>query len=208
MPTVINLVCTRCTDGDHGALQHWYNDHAQLLMASRHLRSAQLFQLQQTTADIDYFCAYEFSGFDDFAAFDSGSVMQEVRNSSNAAAGRSSIEIVKRTQYERLIHRRWIAEGAGLVQASLFALQSGNLSEVTRWFNDALYALHLKQPMQSAQVYAAATPGGFEIFVVLQAAGASPLPLDWHASESQYAARPSIEVVWQASAECIAQWLR
>ncbi|MBS7807414.1 hypothetical protein [Variovorax sp. PCZ-1] len=206
MPPAINLVCTRCTDGNHAALQRWYNDHAQLLMASEALRSAELYQLESTTAAIDYFCLYHFDQLDAFEAFDSGDVMSHVRELSQAAPGRSSIDIVKRTQYERVLHRRWNAEQGISVQASLLSLESASLHEATRWLNDVLYGLHLQQPLQSAQVYAMQQGKHSELFVLLETS--RRLPTDWHAQESIYAARADLRCIWQMQARRIAAWLK
>lgn len=208
MSHAINLVCTRCTNEHHADLQRWYNDHAQLLMASDQLQSAELFRLNETASSIDYFCLYHFAQLEDFNAFDTGEVMAKVRNLSNAAPGRSSIEIVKRTQYERLLHRRWGTAQGGVVQAGMYMLAGSSAKDAVRWLNDALYALHLKHPLQSAQMYATALTDPAEIFVLLQSEAPEPLPLDWHALETEYAPRPAVEPIWQAQAEHIAQWMR
>lgn len=209
MPPAINLVGTRCTDQNHAALQRWYNDHAQLLMASPQLQSAELFRLQHSTASMDYLCLYHFAAISEFPAFDSGDVMANVRELSNIAPGRSSIEIVKRTQYERMLNRRWSMEQGGHIQASLLALREGGMQEVVRWLNDVLYTLHLQIPLQSAQVYAAKmgnTPERTELFVMLQSEQA--LPTDWHAWNSAYSARANTQAIWQTQAERIGQWLK
>lgn len=209
MPTAINLVCTRCTDANPAALQRWYNDHAQLLMVSHQLQRVELFRFDQTTASINYFCLYHFAQLADFSAFDCGDVMSQVRDLSNAAPGRSSVEMVKRTQYERLIHRVWLAQAHGArMQASLFTLPSDHLPTTTRWLNDVLYALHLAHPLHTAQVYATSEAGQTELFVLLQSASSHPLPSDWHTLKSSYATRPSIQLHWQALSERVAQWLR
>lgn len=217
IPKAINLVSTRCTDGDHAALQSWYNDHAQLLMASPELESAELFRLTKTTAAIDYFCLYHFKKLGDFSSFDSSAVMGQARDLSQAAAGRESIEIVKRVQYERLLYRRWAAGDSSFVQASLLRIQGslrGNLHgdlhdslpHATRWLNGVIYQMQANNPLQLAQVYAVDAGDGIELFAVLQSP--KPLPQNWHASDSPYAPRPSIELQWQARAERVAQWLR
>ncbi len=211
LPSAINLVCTRCTNGDHASLQRWYNDHAQLLMASKELQSAELLRCLLPGSSIDYFCLYRFANLADFNTFEGSTVMAQVRNLSNAALGRSSVEIVKRTQYERVLHRRWLPKQGGQasqIQVCVMALPQGHDAQTTRWLNDALYALHLKCPLHSAQIYAARLQAGSEIIVLLQSADAKPLPLDWHTLESPYAPRPSIELIWQAPCEIIAQWLR
>lgn len=215
MPQAINLVFTRCTDSNHAAVQRWYNDHAQLLMASQELQHAELFRFEQSPVQMDYFCLYHFAQLSAFAAFDRGKVMAQVRDMSNAAPGRSSIEIVQRTQYERILHRNWPAQaseaGRGQqahFQASLFCLPSAGRAETTRWLNDVFYPLHLNQGLQSAQVYARDASDRLEIFVLLQSLHAQALPLDWPMQESTYAARPSVQLLWQSLAQPVAAWRR
>ncbi len=208
MTTAINLVCTRCLDGNHAALQRWYNDHAQLLMVSDKLQGAELFRLQETTARINYLCLYFFKQLNDFKVFDSGDVMRQVRDLSNAAPGRGSIEISKRTQYERLLHRRWSAQQGGSVQASLLLLPAEQRAQALRWANDAIHQFHLQQPLASAQVYAADQGSSVEFFVLIQSAGSAALTVDWLNMQSPFEAKPSIEVAWQSQAISIAQWLR
>ncbi len=207
MLQAINLVCTRLTDHDPALVERWYNDHAQLLMASPELHSAELFRFNSTTEGIDYFCLYHFASLEHFTAFDAGQVMAKVRELSNTAPGRSSIEIVRRTQYERLLNRLWLVGEGGAVQVSLFTLQKYASSEATRWLNDVIYALHLKHPLRSAHVYASTT-NTHELFVLLHAVGSETFPIDWHTWESPYASKLNMQPVWQSRAERIAQWLR
>jgi hypothetical protein len=175
-------------------------------MASPELKSAELFKLESATASIDYFCLYHFDGLSDFPAFDSGDVMSQVRELSNAAPGRSSIEIVKRTQYERLLNRRWGSGEGASIQASMLTLREGSLQEAVRWLNDVLYELHLKILLQSAQVYAAKMSEHTELFVILQSE--QPVATDWHAWNSAYSTRANIQPVWQAQAARIGVWLK
>ena len=215
MPQAINLVVTRCTDSNHAALQRWYNDHAQLLMASQELQSAELFHLAQSPVQMDYFCLYHFAQLSAFEAFDRGEVMTQVRDLSNAAAGRSSIEVVQRTQYERMLNRSWpvqVSEPGSAkhthFQASLFCVPSAAWSETTRWLNDVFYQLHVHQGLLSAQAYAHDAGQHLEFFVLLQACHAHALPHDWQMQESAYAARPSIRARWQSLALPVAAWRR
>jgi hypothetical protein len=175
-------------------------------MASPQLQSSELFKLASSTASIDYFCLYHFDRLSDFPAFDSGDVMSQVRELSNAALGRSSIEIVKRTQYERVLHRRWGSGEGASIQASLLTLCEGSSQEAVRWLNDVLYELHLQKPLQSAQVYAARVAEQTELFVMLQSE--QPVATDWHAWNSAYSSRANIQPIWQTQAERIGQWLK
>lgn len=210
MPKAINLVCTRCTDGNHADLQRWYNDHAQLLMVSSDLQAAYLYQLKESINKINYFCLYEFEDLKAFSAFDAGPVMQKVRDLSNAAGGRTSIEIVKRTQYERLLHRRWPSSGcagdASHSQASMLTVQGKDTEQVTRWINDAIYQLHRLHPLQLAQVYSSACGESLEVFVLLQSG--QSVPLGWQEWDSAFAPRPDTQLFWQVKVAEVAQWLK
>jgi hypothetical protein len=203
----INLVSTRCVDGNHQALQRWYNDHAQLLMVSKELQGAELHRVKGSAGMVDYFCLYHFEVLERFAAFDSGDVMAEVRDLSNAAPGRSSIEIVKRTQYQRVLNRRWASEPAVGEQAILLELHDDSLPQTIRWLNDVVYALHLLHQLQAVQVYVAQMPTCTELFVLIQQ-GSQPLPENWLDVKSPFAERGSLRIVWQAQAERIGRWLR
>ncbi|MFM7331811.1 MAG: hypothetical protein ACKO1L_09145 [Brachymonas sp.] len=207
MTPAINLVCTRCTDGNHAALQRWYNDHAQLLMACPLLQSAELFQAKAANASLDYFCLYHFDKLSDFAAFDSGDVMAQVRDLSNEALGRSSIEIIKRTQYERVLNRNWVSDHSGWYQAVLLELLGSDLPTTLRWLNDVLYRMHTENALQAAQVYVAQNQEQIEMLVLFQCAEQA-FPSDWLDWRSPYAERGKINTLWQAKAQRITQWLR
>lgn len=209
----INLVCTCCTDGDRESLERWYNDHAQLLMASPQLLRAQLFRVEQAEATSpslpapDYFCLYHFSELADFAAFDSGLVMDRVRELSNAAAGRQSIEIVKRTQFVRVLHRQFASPSqAASVHAMLFTAPQQSAEALVRWLNDALYAASTRQALSHAQAYLAENAQGLELLLLSN--GEQALPADWHLSPSPYAQRPDLLPVWRLAATPISHWLR
>lgn len=209
----INLVCTRCTDGDRASLERWYNDHAQLLMASPQLLQAQLFRVGSAEAVApsspvpDYFCLYHFSRIADFAAFDSGAVMDKVRELSNAASGRQSIEIVKRTQYVRLLNRQFAAPAQPVgTQALLFTAAQQSRESLARWLNDALYAASKRQSLSIAQAYLAETAQGSELLILV--ASEQALPVDWHLSHSPYAERPELVPVWRLGATPIGSWQR
>lgn len=208
MLPAINLVCTRCTDANTGALERWYNDHAQLLMASHALQSAELFKMISTAESIDYFCLYRFGQLSDFAAFDTGEVMAKVRDLSNAAPGRSSIEIVKRTQYERMLHRQWPSseDQDSRFTACLLAIKPSQLDRVLRWLNDVLYGMQISHGLSAAQVYAAPVDGSMELFVVLQSSW--ELPEQWYGATSDFAPCPDIQLLWQEQALPLAKWLR
>ena len=209
----INLVCTRCTDGDRRALERWYNDHAQLLMASPQLAQARLFRVEHVEAASpslptpDYFCLYYFSKIADFAAFDSGPVMDRVRELSNAAQGRQSIEIVKRKQFVRVLHRQFGSPSQAVsVQAMLFTVPQQSIEPLVRWLNDALYTASTQQALSGAQAYLAETAQGLELLLLVTSERA--LPPNWHLSHSPYAERPTLQPVWRLGAALMFDWLR
>jgi hypothetical protein len=203
----INLVCTRCTDANIGALERWYNDHAQLLMKSSQLQGAELFKLERNTAGIDYFCLYHFLKIEDFTAFDQGDVMAQVRELSNAALGRGSVEIVKRTQYEGVLHRQWPKlSDEGVLTACLMRVPLTEFDTVIRWLNDVLFGWHISHDLYHAKVFSALLDDSLELFVLL--AAGQELPSAWHNTRSDFAPYPEFKMLWQAHVQSQAVWLR
>jgi hypothetical protein len=214
----LNLVCTRCLDGKHIALQRWYADHVHLLLAAPELQQTQLFRVTQPLAGPapDYFCLYEFASMAAFEAFEHGQPKALATQLTNAAAGRSSIEIVQRTQYARWLHRQWPAPSREQGQSWRLAacLQSEALGPLAgqRWLADHLQALHSCAPLMAAQMYAAQTPEQ-QCFIALDFAGgdAQAVWLMLQALLSQpalYGQAPAVQTLWASSAVPVQAWLR
>jgi hypothetical protein len=217
LPT-INLVCTRCLDGNHIALQRWYADHVHLLLAAPELQQAQLFRFAQPLAGQppDYFCMYEFASMAAFEAFEHGAPKAQATALTNAAAGRSSIEIVQRTQYARWLHRSWPAPahewGATWRLAACLQSDAAWSLDAQRWMADQLQALRSCAPLIAAQAYSGygqaeqcfialdfAAGEAQAIWLMLQALLAQP---------ALYGQAPAVQTLWAASASPVQAWLR
>jgi hypothetical protein len=217
MHPVINLVCTRSIDGNHAVLQRWYADHVLLLLASPQLRGAQLHSCTRSLHDKppDYICAYEFANRADFEQFETGKEKLQATELTNAAAGRSAVEIVQRVQYVRRLHRRFgdapaIAPQGLWLQLHICQVQP---EASTRWLADALQEARSVMPLQSAQLMAGIQEtqlwqlhvglGSCDVqhaFEVLRTLFQQP---------AQYGQAPDQwQVQWAAASTPVMQWLR
>ncbi len=148
MNTFINLVATRCKNGDHATLFRWYNDHVHILMGFDGLQRAALFRraaeapVGDATAAPEYFCVYDFASQADFMAFEVGDAREQARQILLGGWGKDGIEITQRTQFWRLGARMTtsaVAAGDGLWQVQLLRLGAGPVPGVTRWLGDRLH---------------------------------------------------------------------
>ncbi len=215
---VINLVSTRCTDGQHLALQRWYADHVHLLLAAPELQRAQLYRCTLPLAGEppDYFCVYEFQSLDAFAAFEHGQPKARATALTNAAQGRSSIEIVQRRQYVRWLHRSWPAPRAQLAApwrlAACISGAQGWALDAQRWLADQLQALRGCAPLLRAQAFVQQDQPA-HAFLALDLEGADaqsvwPLLQDIMAHPSLYGQAQELTISWAASASPVQAWLR
>jgi hypothetical protein len=218
MPTAINLVCTRCTDANHIALQRWYADHVHLLLSAIELRKAALHRCREPLAGQppDYFCIYEFASHDEFLAFEHGQPKAQATELTNAAAGRRSIEIVQRAQYLPWLHRQWPAPSNQ--QARLWRLaacidnETGWTLDAQRWLADHLQALQSCTPLTAAQVYSHQSREN-QAFMVLDFVGGDASSI-WLLIQDQldqpalYGGPQLLSTQWAASAEQLQTWLR
>ncbi len=222
----VNLVCTRATDGNHIALRRWYADHVHLLLAAPELRQATLYRCNEPLAGQppDYFCIYEFASYDDFLGFEHGQPKARATELTNAATGRSSIEIVQRTQYLRWLHRQWPvpAKERGSQHSSQYGLpwhlavclssEAGWTLDAQRWLADHLQALQSCSPLISAQAFCGANEKN-QAFIKLEFAGGEakviwPLLQDQLSQSALYGQLPQLETVWAARAAVLQEWLR
>jgi hypothetical protein len=222
MPITINLVCTRATDGNHIALQRWYADHVHLLLGAQQLQQAQLFRCTQPLfgQPPDYFCMYEFDNIAAFEAFEHGEPKAQASELTNAAAGRSSIEIVQRTQYERWLHRQWAAPTSAPPPAPsqtwrlAVCLQSDAAwsLDAQRALADQLQALCSCAPLAHAQAYAQHGDAA-QLFLALDFAGdhadhVFALFNELLAQPSLFGQKRKLSMVWASKAQFIQAWLR
>ena len=214
----INLVGTRCTNGNHLALRRWYGDHVHLLLAAPELQEAQLHRCTQIFqgAAPDYFCIYSFANHDDFLAFEHGQPKAQATQLTNAAEGRSSIEIVQRTQYQRWLHRHWPAPSGK--QSSIWRLavciqtEAAWSLDAQRGLADQLQALQSCSPMVCTQVYSNLGVA-HQAFIALDFSGgdaASVWPLLQHflGQPAMYGQPMYVQIDWAARAELVQAWLR
>ncbi len=148
MNTFVNLVATRCKNGDHASLFRWYNDHVHILMGFDGLQRAALYRRAaeppagDTTAAPEYFCVYDFASQADFMAFEVGDAREQARQILLGGWGKDGIEITQRTQFWRLGARMTtsaVAAGDGLWQVQSLHLGAGPVPGVARWLGDRLH---------------------------------------------------------------------
>jgi hypothetical protein len=219
MPTpIINLVCTRCTDGKHIALQRWYADHVHLLLSAPELEQAQLFRCTQPLAGQppDYFCMYDFASMQAFEDFEHGEPKRQATQLTNAAVGRSSIEIVQREQYGRWLHRQWAVPTSTPGQPWRLAacLQSDAAwsLDAQRALADQLEALRSCAPLAQAHVYEQHGDTS-RLFLALDFVGDDahnvwPLLSKLLKQPSLYGQPRQLAVVWASKAQFVQAWLR
>jgi hypothetical protein len=217
IPT-INLVCTRCLDGNHIALQRWYADHVHLLLAAPELQQAQLFRSTRPLVGQppDYFCLYAFASMADFDAFEHGQPKAHATELTNAAAGRSSIDIVQRHQFERWLHRSWpaphSAQGGAWRLAAYLASDAPWALPAQRWWADHLQALQACAPLVRAQSFSQRGEDT-RALMLLDFQGGEPDSL-WPLLQEQikqpalHGVGLSVQVQWAMAANGVQSWLR
>lgn len=148
MNTFVNLVATRCKNGDHATLFRWYNDHVHILMGFDGLQRAALYRRAEeplagdTAAPPEYFCLYDFASQADFMAFEVGGAREQARQILLGGWGKDGIEITQRTQFWRLgarITTNAVAAGDGLWHVQSLRLGAGPAAGVARWLGDSLH---------------------------------------------------------------------
>jgi hypothetical protein len=172
----INLVATRCKDGNHAMLLRWYNDHVHILFGFAALQQASLYRALDGSTDHGgrappYLCLYEFPTRADFEAFEIGAPREAARQVLLGGWGKDGIEIVWRPQFERIMGRRGPPLSGMGTEASAsndvclvqhLQLGSAPLAGAARWLNDRAHALLPDDAYLGADLYrsAAATDAG------------------------------------------------
>lgn len=152
MNTFVNLVATRCKNGDHASLFRWYNDHVHILMGFDGLQRAALYRRAaeplsgDAGAPPEYICLYDFAGQADFMKFETGEAREQARQILLAGWGKDSIEIALRRQFWRLGARTTPTAGATTGRENqdfwhiqLLRLGAGPAAGVARWLGDSLH---------------------------------------------------------------------
>jgi hypothetical protein len=111
---LVNLVGTRCRDGDAAALRRWYADHVHQLFAFDGLLEARLLAREgagRGTAP-EFLCLYDFESAAAFADYEAGPVRAAAAADRALGWGRDGIEITLRQAYTRLYRRAGPAPAA------------------------------------------------------------------------------------------------
>ncbi len=222
MAPCINLVSTRCKNGDHNSLLRWYNDHVHLLMGFSGLLQATLFRQTGTppTTAPEYACVYEFASHADFLAFELSDARGRARRVVETGWARTGIEITQRTQYLRLGARAvgigHAGDGASFVLQSL-SLGPATASAAARWLSDSLYQALAALGDNHCAWYRAvdATASGGDALVMAQLQADSGMPALasawWHGTAGPEVVDPPPEPVmahWQAPYRRVQRWQR
>jgi hypothetical protein len=225
----INLVATRCKDGNHAMLLRWYNDHVHILFQFAALQKANLYRALDGSTDHGgrappYLCVYEFPSRADFEAFEVGAPREAARQVLLGGWGKDGIEIVWRPQFERIVCR---GSGAGAhantpVPSDHWLVQHLQLgaaprADAARWLNDQAHGLLPDAAYGEAHLYqsTSATDAGGGALVMAQrrtpgaTAGAAGDP-DWvDASGEAWGQAPaSVNLDWQANYALLRTWSR
>ena len=98
----LNLVFTRSVDGDHAAMQRWYNDHIGILWQCDALQRATLYRRDADVAhEADYICCYAFPDEAGFLHYENGDAREAARLVIVNGWGKEGIAITARRQYRR-----------------------------------------------------------------------------------------------------------
>ena len=217
MPVLINLVATRSTDGDHASLFRWYNDHVHLLMGCDALDAATLYRRQgpDAAAGPEYMALYEFASHAAFMVFETSDARARAQAVVRDGWARTGIEILQRTQYERLGARGGSAVADTDHQVAVLDLGAGSRLEAARWLNDRMHTTWPDPAGERAWHRAwGATDAGGDALVLAQGAdaqAAGPALRSWQdgPSNPDFGLRPaSVQVRWQAAYRRLCRWAR
>lgn len=123
LPRCVNVVGTRCVDGEHAALQRWYADHVHQLMAFDGLLGARLWRCArplhgQAPA---WLCGYDFVSAEAFADYEGSAAKAAAAADRERGWGRDGITIVFRQAFTRLYQRHADDAPAAALQVSCWA---------------------------------------------------------------------------------------
>jgi len=209
----LNLVFSRSGDGDHAALQRWYNDHIGILWQCDSLQRATLYRRDADVAhEADYICCYAFPDEAGFLHYEHGDAREAARLVIVNGWGKDGIAITARRQFQR----EWTQTrrtGATVQTVLALRLGAGPWGEVSRWMLDRLHGLLASGVASSATLMRAvdATDAGGDVLLWL----GSDAPLnDAHAWLHQpmpnvWGQPPaSVERLWAWRGSQVSDWLR
>lgn len=198
----LNLVFSRACDGDHAALQRWYNDHIGILWQCDTLQRATLYQRDADVAhEADYICCYAFPDEAGFLHYEHGDAREAARLVIVNGWGREGVAITARRQFRR----EWTQTrrpDVGVQTVLALRVGAGPWGEVSRWLLDRLHALLASGAAQTATLMRAvdASDAGSDLLLWL----GSDRPL---ADPHGWLAQPQPDVWGQAPASVERLWL-
>ena len=216
MPTLINLVATRCLDGDHAMMFRWYNDHVHLLMGCDALQEATLYRRSSAEQEggAQYLCLYRFGSHADFMAFETSDARARAQAVVRAGWANTGLSILQRTQY-RLLGRSSAQATDGDYRFAGLALGAGPAPGAARWLHDRMHAAWGSAPGERAWMQAwGADDAGGDVLVLGQAGDTRAVAKAisaWpdEAVDPAFGERPgAVEVRWQADYGRLRHWTR
>ncbi|WP_342128868.1 hypothetical protein [Hydrogenophaga sp. OTU3427] len=210
----LNLVFSRACDGDHAALQRWYNDHIGILWQCDTLQRATLYRRDADLPhEADYICCYAFPDEAGFLHYEHGDAREAARVVIVNGWGRDGVAITARRQFRRAWSQTRRAQPAPLQTVLALRLGAGAWPEVSRWLLDRLHGLLASGAAHSATLMRAveADDGGGELLLWL--GSDAPLPdahawLDSAAPGAWGQPPASVERLWTWRGRQVSDWVR
>ena len=210
----LNLVFTRSVDGDHAALQRWYNDHIGILWQCDALQRATLYRRDAEVAhEVDYICCYAFPNEAGFLQYEHGDAREAARLVIVGGWGKDGIAITARRQFVRLWSQTRHPQPPALQTVLALRLGAGPWPEVSRWLLDRVHGLLSSGAATSATLMRgpAASDEGGELLLWL----GSHAPLEDHhpwihapAANTWGQAPVTLETLWQWRGRQVSDWTR
>jgi hypothetical protein len=210
----LNLVFSRSCDGDHTALQRWYNDHIGILWQCDSLQRATLYRREADVAhEADYICCYAFPDEAGFLHYEHGDAREAARLVIVNGWGKDGIAITARRQFRRVWSQSRRAQPAPLQTVLALRLGAGPWSEVSRWLLDRLHRLLASGEATSATLMRApdASDAGGELLLWLGSDQALDDAHDWleQAQPGVWGQPPaSVERLWAWRGRQVSDWVR
>lgn len=210
----LNLVFSRSCDGDHAALQRWYNDHIGILWQCDTLQRATLYRRDADVPhEADYICCYAFPDEAGFLHYEHGDAREAARVVIVNGWGRDGVAITARRQFRQLWSQTRRVQPAPLQTVLALRLGAGPWSEVSRWLLDRLHGLLASGAATSATLMRAvdASDAGGEVLLWLGSDAPLPEPHAWlDAGPPDVWGEPpaSLERLWLWRGSQVSDWVR
>ena len=212
--TYLNLVFTRSVDGDHAALQRWYNDHIGILWQCDSLQRATLYRRDADVAhEADYICCYAFPDEAGFLNYEHGDAREAARLVIVNGWGKDGIAITARRQFVRVWSQSRRTAPPAMQTVLALKLGAGPWPEVSRWLLDRLHGLLARGAATSATLMRApdASDAGGECLLWLGSDAPlddadgwlhQPLPGVWGQAPA------SVATLWRWRGQQVSDWQR